>query len=439
MDAVRRQHSTIAALLLLPLVLHPVNAAAQVRPHQADAAPVAEGQAQPAELTEQDVLFAHHRMAGGELDFDSLAEATLPPSRPSPYPARNKAAERRYRLAQAARRLRAEFESFDLNRPLTLTIGAEILGYDRKRGGIPLDLGALRFFVKDPTGQSGGFMLRFRNADAIAVIPAANADAAAELLQGAGLASFGDHAGYGTVMLTFVFARALPQAPEVAEAPLSTEILSARVKSAAGVMLHHFDRVGSVAAAVAAREAGPPVLRKADIFGLRIGMTRDEARAAVSRDHLEQLGPAFYDRPPKTSRRRGRGAPECSSGLITEIRAFGVPLAPENSYAACIAPALAGPGDAMAGHLAEVTGIRFLPGAEPERVRRQLEERFGPPLEEVEERLIWIGRDPAGGAWDGLVELRAEFVQVAQGGPEREPGVLLALSLRRHLPMQDGS
>lgn len=80
-------------------------------------------------------------------------------------------------MDRARRRLRSEFEAFDLDRPYTLQFGARIFDYDRERGGIPLDVGAFRSaFAKDPTGQSAGFLLRLRNAEAIGVVPVADAD-----------------------------------------------------------------------------------------------------------------------------------------------------------------------------------------------------------------------------------------------------------------------
>ena len=88
----------------------------------------------------------------------------------------------------------------------------------------------------------------------------------------------------------------------------------------------------------------------------------------------------------------------------------------------------------MAGRLTAATGVRFLPGADPEEVRRGLERSFGPPIEEIGGRLIWIGLDPAAGARDGMVEIRAEFARATQGGPIRTPGVVLAVSLERHMP-----
>jgi len=54
-------------------------------------------------------------------------------------------------------------------------------------------------------------------------------------------------------------------------------------------------------------------------------------------------------------------------------------------------------------------------------------------LEELADgQLVWIGQDPADGSSNELLELRATFINVAQGGPQREPGVLSALTLRRH-------
>ena len=163
-------------------------------------------------------------------------------------------------------------------------------------------------------------------------------------------------------------------------------------------------------------------------------MPAGEARRVALAAYPEPLGFAFYDGLPEAARQGARQA-ECSEGLVADIRAFALPLRPEDSYAGCLAAFAGLPGDNLAGHVAELTEIRFLPGALPDELRTQLEERFGPPLEVLPgDRLVWIGADPEEGGWDGLLELRATFVRVAEGGPRREPGMLLALTLRRHMP-----
>lgn len=390
---------------------------------------------EPRDFAEADALIAYHRLIGGEPDFRALAEAILLDRGPSsPYSSGTGGAEGRFALDRARRRLRSEFEAFDLDRPYTLQFAARILDYDRGRGGIPLNVGAFRSaFAKDPTGQSGGFLIRFRNAEAIGVVPAADVGEARALLRTAGLDPDSGRPSYGLVEVTFALAGVLPKAVEVRENSLAAEVLAARVVSATGQLLHDFHRVSSVAAATARRRAGPPVLKAAEVHGLRIGMTLDEAQAAALRGHGTQHGSAFYAGLPGGTQ-GGSGFPECSSGVAATVRSSGVPLSPEPSYAACVAFWTVGPGDRMAGRLTAATGVRFLPGADPEEVRRGLERSFGPPIEEIGGRLIWIGLDPAAGARDGMVEIRAEFARVAQGGPKRTPGVVLAVSLERHMP-----
>ncbi len=428
--------SLAALLLCLAVTLPPGSVAAQEEPRPAAEAMAAE------ELTEQDILFAYHRLAGTVPDFRVLAELAVAARPPSPTPPRDPVAEHRYLLALAMRRLRAEFDSFDLNRRFTIAMETEILGHDAERGGIPLDLGAPRgLFLRDPTGRGHGFILRFRNAQEIGVIPVASAAAASALLREARLAAYGDWAGRGIVTLTFAFAGLLPRLPEIPEALLSAEIVEAQVQSATGETLHVFDGVGSVMAAAAARQAGPAPLRTAELAGLRIGMPLGEAWRLASQTHPERRGWAFFDRLPEVARRGFRG-PDCSAGLVADIRAFDLPLSPEDAYGACIALSGGTADDPLAGRLTEVAQISFLAGALPDEVHAQLEERFGPPLEELAEgRLVWIGQDPAApGASPGtdpatgLVELRAEFVRVAEGGPKGQPGMLLALTLRRYQP-----
>jgi hypothetical protein len=388
----------------------------------------------PAELTERDALFAFHRMAGTEPDFRALAELVVAARPPPRHRVRDEAAEHRYLLAIAMRRLRAEFAAFELDRPFTVELGADILGHDREAGGIPLDLGPRPALpLRDPTDRRRGFELRFRNAGAARVIPVPDADAAAMLLRDAGLASFGDRAGAGTVRLTVVFAGVLPRVAEVQAIPLSVEILSAAVEAASGAALHALDHVGSVAAA----RAAPPTLPDAAIAGLRIGMPLEEVQATAARDLPERSDGAFFDVLPERAR-RFNVRPDCSAGVVADIRAFGIPLAPEDSYGACLAIVPGAADDALAGRVAEITRLRFLPGATAVEVQADLQERFGPPLEELGRgRLAWVGRDPVAGAPHDLLELRAEYVRVLEGGPRREAGLLLALTLRRHVPGGD--
>ena len=426
-----RPYSLLSITLSLTLLLVPVVASAErPTPSAGRAAPSLQ---EPSELTEQDMLFAHHRMSGTEPDFRALAEAIVAARPPSASPVRNEAAERRYLVTLTTRRLRATFESFSLDQPRTIKAEVDILGYDRARGGIPLRFGALSgLLLRDPSDRERSFSLRFRNTRDIGVIPTGDADEAADLLQNADLASLGDWAGSGTLTVTFVFAEALPQAKEIEAAPLSAEILSARVETASGELLHVFDPVGSRQAAAAARLAGPPTLRVASLSGLRIGMPLLEARAEALRSHPEPLGQAFFDSLPDAIQ-RGLGHPDCSAGVVADMRAFNVPLTPGNFYRACVAPTAAGPEDPLAGLVVEVAEVRFLPGAKLEEIRSDLEARFGPPLEELADgQLVWIGQDPADGSSNELLELRATFINVAQGGPQREPGVLSALTLRRH-------
>jgi hypothetical protein len=426
-------------LLLAPLLMALAGAPDGAAQDSPAPAAVVEVEA-PAEITGRDALLAWHRMAGTEPDFAALAELDLASRKPPPGQAWDEG-EWRWLRVLAGRRMKAEFSEFDLDRAFTVTLGADILGYDRERGGIPLGLDGMHGVpLRDPTAPGRVFSLRFRNADALGVIRVPDGHAAASMLQGARLASLGDWAGHGAVTLTFVFAGVLPQAPEADEVPLSVEILSARVETVAGEVLHVFRRVGTHEAAAAARQAGPPPLRSAALAGVRIGMTGGEARRVALAAYPEPLGFAFYDGLPEDAR-NGPRRPDCSGGLVADILAFGLPVPPEDSYLGCLAVFTALPGDPLAGRVAEIAEIRFLPGGLTEELRTQVEERYGPPLEELgDDRLIWIGADPEEGGWDWLLELRATFVRVAEGGPRREPGALLALTLRRHLPPSgDGS
>jgi hypothetical protein len=422
------------ALALAALLAAAVpQALAQARP-----APTAESAAAeaPALLAERDVLFAAHRLAGTEPDFAALATLAVDAAPPPRYRVRDPAADRRYRIALAARQLRAAFAGFDLDGPFLVEFGADILGRDRRAGVIPVDIGDdPRLTLRHPLGGRP-YELRFRNADDIRAIPAPDPDAAAALLHGAGLASIGDWAGPGLVRLTVAFAGLLPRIAEAEAAPVLVEILSARVESAGGAALHDFGRIGTTARA-AAHRAGPPALRGGDLAGVRVGMTLAEAEAIATRAFPERLGGAFFDGLPDRIR-RFRVRPDCAAGVVADIRAFGIPLGVEESYAACLAISEEGPDRAPTGRVSEVTLLRFLPGANDAEVRADLQERFGRPLEAPQPgEFVWVGRDPAGDPTEAPLELRAAHVRVPEGGPGREEGHLLALTLRRFRPAPD--
>jgi hypothetical protein len=392
---------------------------------------------EPQDFSEHDALFAFHRLARTEPDFTALAAQAVADRAPARAHARDPEAERRWLVAVTARRLRAEFEAFDLDRPFRAELGADILGDDRERGGIPIDLGARPSLVlRHPGDPDHPFELRFRNAHAVTVIPVPGAEAAEGLLRGAGLTPRIGWSDPGSVTVTFMLAGLLPRIAEVNEIPFAAEILTARVTTMSGRVLHVFDRVGSPAAAAASRIARP-ALSDARIGGLRLGIPLEQAWAIVARTLPERLGDAAFDVLPDHARRFGV-RPNCSAGLVADINAFGIALAPQDSYGMCLSITAAGPDDPLAGRVAGITSLRFLPGATEQEARADLQERFGPPLEEVlRGQLVWVGLDPAPGATDALLEVRAEFTRVAEGGASREPGLLLAVEIRRFVPRTD--
>ncbi|HVG82445.1 MAG TPA: hypothetical protein VNB28_09200, partial [Methylomirabilota bacterium] len=91
----------------------------------------------PPEITGRDAMLAWHRMGGTEPDFGALTELELAERPPDE---RLDEAGRRWVRVLAGRRVRAEFAEFDLDRAYTVTLGADILGYDRELGGIPIEV-----------------------------------------------------------------------------------------------------------------------------------------------------------------------------------------------------------------------------------------------------------------------------------------------------------
>lgn len=425
---------TAAALLIASGFAPAELALAQRAAPAPDATLRAEAQAEPGPLSERDILFAHHRMLGTEPDFRALAVLDVdnrpPPSRPVRHPER----ERRYLLVLAERRLRAEFAAFDLTRTYRVTLPAEVLGYDPARGGIPLRAGLRHgFSMRDATDRDSGFTLRFRNPDAISTIPA-EPDAAASLLEGAGLASLGKWAGYGVLMVDFVLAGALPAVPELSESPVLANIVSAQAKSAEGLPLYEFLFGGARAAAAVMRRSGIPPLHRAEVAGLRIGMSLPNARATALRHHPRAVATSFYDGLPAEP---GPAAPDCSEGLVAELRAFSLPLPPKDSYVSCLSFSPGEVNGPDANRVTSLVQIRFRPGTSPAALRGEMERDYGTAEEMPAGQLLWLGRDPAREGPPVLLERRADMVELEEGGPQREAGTLLSVTLRQRPPTED--
>lgn len=404
----------------------------------------------PLPLAARDVLFAHARQTGESPDFDALAEALMPPPElASPVPS-----ARRQRhdaaFAELRRKLRAEYEGFDPARPYLLRIRTAIGRYDPGQGGLPVALNGT-FWVRDPTWQSQGFGLRFDNALAVATLPVASEAAAETLLDSAGLDPRTQDGWRGILEVSLVLGGALPQPAGMRSVPIAAHLLTARLVGEDGTLIHDFGRLpGSLHAPLPSARPGEPVLRSALLEGLRLGMPLEEARDALLRRGFRTVGGAFFADGAVAS---AAGRPGCHMGLVADRRAFGEVLHLKADFTACIALHRApetGPEDgseagedmaAQAGgarepRLGGITALRFLPGESRAALRRSLESRFGPSVSDAQGEFVWIGRDPAAPRDAPMVELRAEFVPLAEGGPQRVPGLLLGLELE---PYRAGS
>lgn len=401
----------------------------------------------PLPLAARDVLFAHARQTGESPDFDALAEALMPPPElASPVPS-----ARRQRhgaaFAELRRTLRAEYEGFDPARPYLLRIRTAIGRYDPVQGGLPVALNGT-FWVRDPTWRSQGFGLRFDNALAVATLPVASEAAAEMLLDSAGLDPRTEDGWRGILEVSLVLGGALPQPAGMRSVPIAAHLLTARLVAEDGTLIHDFGRLPGPLPS--ARPGGEPVLRSALLEGLRLGMPMEEARAALLRRGFRTVGGAFFADGPVAS---AAGRPGCHMGLVADRRAFGEALQLKADFTACIAlhrAPEAGPeagseagedmaaqaGGAREPRLGGITALRFLPGESQAALRRSLESRFGPSVSDAQGEVVWIGRDPAAARDAPMVELRAEFVPLAEGGPQRVPGLLLGLELE---PYRAGS
>ncbi len=378
-------------------------------------------------LSERDLLFAYHRILGTEPDFSPLAALDVD-SRPQPTrPVRNPERERQYLLVLADRRIRAEFAAFDLNRRFRLQVPVDVLGYSEALGGIPIRSGLRRgFSMRDAAGGARGFSLRFGDTDAVGVMPTAGGEAAAEILQRAGLPSLGAWAGEGVLTMEMVFAAALPIIPDLTDIPIMANIVSARVESR-GRMLHSFSFPEARAAAAASRRHSYPSLPNPELSGVRIGMAMPDAMSLALRTHPQARGTALYDGLPEDP---DLAAPQCSSGLVADIRAFSLPMPRKDAYSACLALSPGIDAGAPVGRVGEVVQVRFLPDVSAAAVRASLERLHGVAEELVSGQLLWTGRDAALDGAPELLQLRADLVELEDGGPQGEPGVLISMVLR---------
>ena len=413
-------------------------------------------EASEAVMTARDVLFAYAHLTDTRPDLEALARVEVPPpDAASPVPGAQ-AARYRAALRDEEAQLRGEYERFNINQPLLLRVQTGIDRYDAAAGGLPLDFNP-SFWVRDPTWRTDGFILRFSNAEAVRTVPVADEGEADERMATAGFDPRFDDGWDGVLELRFVFGGVLPRPSGLRGAPVAARLLSARLVSRDGEVVHDFGTIGQ-----GIPRRGLPVLATAKLGGLRLGMPLAEARAALPALRATSAGYGMFEGMAAGVRRDPR-APRCDIGIVADLRAFGQAAPPRYSFRHCIAlrasvpepveqpekptsrsagPIGAGPASRTdepeaVEQISEVTVLRFLPGLLPEAVRRQLERRFGASVTSGKGKITWIGQDPDAPGPDGqapMVQLTAEFVALAEGGPDHEPGVLLGLQMQPYRP-----
>ena len=421
----------LAAALLSYLA--PPLAHAQQRPAIA-AAPAGPGGTDPSlfrapPLDPLLLVMGYHRLTGTGIDFRPYAE------RSTAY--RNATAfDRADVLTREIARLEGQFASLDLSRTYVMRLGTQLRQYDGARGGYPLGLSPESFVpVNDPATYQQ-FGLQFRNSEEVAFLPVGDVTAARNFAQRYGLSTQYENAGDVVAEFAFRLAEA-PPAVDGGTTIVRADIVAARVLTRTGQPMWDFGptAAGRVPALQAAAPGAQPMLKAADVQGVRVGMPMAEGTGIASRAYPTGQGGRWF-------RNLKPDAASSSSNLGTDkqVRCGLDPLSlndemmrrqlgeSTDTTVATASEACVGidedqkvtPGAAPM--IARVTSGQLLEGTTVEVVRQALMEKYGSPTytRGGGQVLRWIGRDPAR-VDGGLVSVTARI------DTRREGGVLLGV------------
>ena len=396
------------------------------------------------DLDDLSALFLYHRLNGTAPDYRALVTNS------SQSYARASAFDRDTVMEREIQRFEREFTAFNHEGMFQVRLNVNIQQFDRAEGGFPIDFFQAedRFIVAgDPSRQTEGFGVKFRNRAAARVIPTADTNAARALSERHQWAQQGTMAGQGVLEITF-------RAAELGEQVrtwngrrhlIQADITRLRVIEAFGNrrLIHDFGTLQAQeppapaarpqAAPTAPTAPEPPALpaalRAADIQGIRLGQTMAAARVAARQEHPDHLRQSSgVGREDILVRGSQGGSLACSLQDMTSNTTSMAPGArgegpAHANYDSCIA-LVPGPGDVVA----EVRSGQFLRGMNPQDIAGALERKYGQRTSGVaiDGTATWVGVDPASTSAQ-RVEVQASIRQATKGA---EQGFLLIVSLR---------
>ncbi len=382
-------------------------------PRSATAQPATGALYAQTQITGLDAAFAYARFNGTTPDFRPYAER-------SSVVANATAFDRPAALEREIARLEGTFRTFELDRVYSMRVGVPVQQYDGDKGGYPVGFGdTSRIGLTDPvTYHALGLM--FRNATDVATIPVPDATAARNLAQRNAFDTRSTQASQAVLQMAFRLVDAPPslQGQDV----LRADILSARILSQTGQVIHDFGPLSASTVAVSRNADGTseqPVLKSADLQGFHVGMTAAEADALGKRGWRTMRGGAGSD---EALYFNGLGAANPSYATCADVT-FGFPdqqayfsgAASAPKYTDCVAIKFAPGGRATGNDAARrVIGVvtqQHLPGSAPETLAAAVKAKYGTPLYTRNNgsgvNLAWVGRDP--GSMDSPpVEIEAD-------------------------------
>ena len=395
--------TTLVCSLLLPLVPAP-QAIAQPRPEMSGV-PSGPGGADAAlyrapALDPFSLVLAYNKLNGTVVDFRPYAERTTAYLNASAF-------DRQTVLTREITRLEGQYAAFDLSRPFLLRIGTRLRQYDAQRGGYSTGLNPDAYVpLADPvTGK--GYALEFRNADDISFAPVGDAQAARNFAQRHGFSTQADTAG--DVSLEFVVRLAeAPPAVGSNQTVVRADILAARVLARGQLVWDFGPTVAGRVPAQQVSQGTVPVLKAADVQGIRVGMPVEEGSGIASRTYptkrwQDGSGGRWFrdinpDAEPPTGTLNREKAVRCGTDPLSlreatlrmqfDGRIGDEPVADVSE--ACLGY------DAEGGRVSRVVSGQRLSGSTADAVRTSLVAKYGPATYSRNggRVLQWIGRDP---------------------------------------------
>lgn len=434
------------AAFLVSLSGYPTLAQAQQRP-AAPGVPTGPGGADPAifrspPLSPVEFVMAYHRLTGTTIDFAPFAQNSTAVRNATTF-------DRPDVLAREIARLEGQFAALDLGRVYLMRVGTQLRQYDGQRGGYPISLNPEAYIsISDPV-TSRPFGLQFRNVEDIAVVPVGDTTAARNFAQRHGLNTQYEIAGDVVLELAI---RLIEAPPAIASGItiVRADIAAARISTRNNQPMWDFGltSAGRAPAPTAAAPGSMPILKAADIQGVRVGMPAAEAAGIASRAYPTERyrsdqGGRWYRNITPGADRGGFNNTDIRCGLDA-VSAYDaamsfaqggslsdIPVADVSE--ACFGyDAAMGDGIVPRGMIARISSGQRLPGATFEVVRQALTEKYGTPTYTRQEgrTLQWIGRDP--GRQDGSLVAITARIEARQGG-----GVVLGVDAAAYVdPIQ---